>query len=257
MSSSGDALQPIAAEQPTEVATAQLRDEQEQSSENSRDEHSAAVVPSPTTSNAQLDVHTAEAASDKPKPAVKRRHRKARPRNVRAGRIEKKKRARRQRREAAARAQQGQQRNTPSGCPVAAAEHSERAEEEEEQAQRGDFNDNSNAHPASEPKPSLPGSNRQCWQQPPRSAPRYSPPPPPVHPRGQQPPPPQQYFVPGPSMAPLMWPDIYFGTISQLRAVGMYRELSMFICTSHQIFSTSAMYGSQYYPGPQSPIYAY
>ena len=73
----------------------------------------------------------------------------------------------------------------------------------------------------------------------------------------QQPPPPQQYFVPGPSMASLMWPDIYFGTISQLRAVGMYRELSMFICTSHQIFSTSAMYGSQYYPNSQSPIYAY
>ena len=165
---------------------------------------------------------------------------------MRAGRVVKKKKARRQRREAAARAQQDQQRNTPSGCPVAAAEHSERAEEEEEQAQRGDFNDNSNAHPASEPQPSLPGSNRQCWPQSPQSVPRYSaPPPPPVHPRGQQPPPPQQYFIPGPSMAPLMWPDIYFGTISQLRAVGMYRELSMFICTSHQIFSTSAMYGSQ------------
>ena len=104
VSSSGDALQPMAAEQPAGVATAQLGDEQGQSSMDSRDEHSAAVVPSPTTSNAQLDVHTTEAASDKPKPAVKRRHRKVRPRNVRAGRIEKRKRARRQRREAAARA---------------------------------------------------------------------------------------------------------------------------------------------------------
>ena len=58
-------------------------------------------------------------------------------------------------------------------------------------------------------------------------------------------------------MAPLylpmaMWPDIYYGTIGQLRALGMYRGLSMFIFTSHQVFSTSAMYGSQYQYRPGS-----
>ena len=284
VSGSGDAPQPVAAEQPTEVATAQLDNSQGQSSVPSPgDGRPAAAEPSATTSTAQLDMPAVRCLD------VRRRRRKTRPRNVRAGRIEKKKRARRQRREAVARAQRDQQRNTPhtpSGCPVAAAEHSERAEEEEEQAQRGSFNNNSNAHPASEPQPSLPGSNRQCWPQPattatspgptearnggdqsrepqsvnhqqiPQAAPRYSAPPPFRHPLGQQPPP-QQYFVPNPNTAPLylpmaMWPDIYYGTIGQLRALGMYRELSMFIFTSHQVFSTSAMYGSQYQYRPGS-----
>ena len=284
VSGSGDAPQPIAAEQPTEVATAQLDNSQGQSSVPSPgDGRPAAAEPSATTSTAQLDMPAVRCLD------VRRRRRKTRPRNVRAGRVEKKKRARRQRREAVARAQRDQQRNTPHttpGCPVAAAEHSERAEEEEEQAQRGSFNNNSDAHPASEPQPSLPGSNRQCWPQPattatspgptearnggdqsrepqsvnhqqiPQAAPRYSAPPPFRHPLGQQPPP-QQYFVPDPNTAPLylpmaMWPDIYYGTIGQLRALGMYRELSMFIFTSHQVFSTSAMYGSQYQYRPSS-----
>ena len=281
VSGSGDAPQPIAAELPTEVATAQLDNSQGQSSVPSPgDGRPAAAEPSATTSTAQLDMPAVRCLD------VRRQRRRTRPRNVRAGRIEKKKRARRQRREAVARAQRDQQRNTPPRCPVAAAEHSERAEEEEEQAQRGSFNNNSNAHPASEPQPSLPGSNRQCWPQPattatspgptearnggdqsrepqsvnhqqiPQAAPRYSAPPPFRHPLGQQPPP-QQYFVPDPNTAPLylpmaMWPDIYYDTVVQLRALGMYRELSLFIFTSHQIFSTSAMYGSQYQYGPSS-----